>query len=291
MKFTKIISKNIKRLLRARSSAFIVIFGPLIIILLVGLALNKPSTYELSIGYFSPDQNNALTQSFIEEIKNNNYVIIKYEKNETCIQGIKQGTTHTCIIFPKNFEMGNDEHNNIDFYVDYSRTNIVYQIIDAVSKEFELRTTELSKDLTQVLLTKIQQTQKEIDEDILSIITIKSTVDGIITNIQDAKTKSQTLDFSMETISLTNIKSTVSDIYDDAKDLKDQGISAIDEAESLLGGNVSSSSLTDIEEEINDIYNDTPETYEHFENLTINISAKISKIKSNLKSTEDKNKY
>jgi len=276
--------------MRAKSSAFIVIFGPLLIILLVGLALNKPSTYELSLGYYSPDASNSLTDSFIEEVRNNNYSVVKHDSNESCIQGIKQGASHTCIIFPKNFEMGNDAANKIEFYVDYSRTNLVYQIIDSISKEFKVRTAELSRDLTQTLLTKIQETKQDVDEDILSIITMKSTIDEIITNIGETKSTSEGLDFSIGTISISAVKSAGSSIYSDAKSLKNKGMAAIDEAEDLLGSNTSMGDLAEIEDDILDIFNVTPKTYEKFQNLTENVSDEIARAKSNLKSAETKNK-
>jgi len=288
MKFIKTINKNLKLLLRAKSSAFIVVFGPLIIILLVGLALNKPSTYALSIGYYSPDKTNSLTDSFIQEIENNNYAVLKHDSNESCIQTIKQGTAHTCIIFPKNFEIGNEASNKVEFYVDYSRANIVYQIIDTVSTEFELRTTELSRDLTQTLLTKILETKKDIDEDILSIITIKSSIDGVISNIQDTKSKSESLNLSMDTISLSNVKSSGVDLYDDAKDLKNQGLDAVTEGKSLAG-NSSTAELEEIEDEIISIYNKTPATYDEFKGLIDNATAKIAAIESNLEASKTKN--
>jgi len=218
MKFTKIIKKNLKLLIRAKGSAFIVIFGPLLIILLVGLALNKPSTYALSIGYYTPDSNNSLTNSFINEMKLNNYLVAKYGSEELCIDEIKKGSTHLCIIFPKDFELGKNESNNVVFYADYSRTNLVYQIIGSISEKFEFRTTEISKDLTQVLLTKILKTKQDVDENILTIINMKSAANTISSSIEDTKKASSDIDFTSQDISLKDIKTAGGDIFSDAKD-------------------------------------------------------------------------
>ena len=296
MKFTVIIKKNLKLLMRARSSALIVVFGPLLIILLVGLALNNPTPYELTIGYYTPDANNPLTESFMEEVRNNNFIVTKYSTPEECIQNIKDGQSHSCIIFPVNFEIGKEGYNNIEFYVDYSRTNIVYQIIELISSEFDIRTSELSRDLTQVLLTKITDTKKDLDDNILSIITIKSIIDSIGENVDDTREQSEDLDFTSETISMTSIKDSASDLSNDAKDLKSEALAATSEGISFANtiSNVSGVSafkteMQNIEENINSIYNNTPEIYEELEDAIENATEQIELLQDKLSEGADKN--
>jgi len=282
--------------MRTKSSALIVILGPLLIILLVGLALNKPTTYSLTVGYYTPDQNNPLTNSFVEEITNNNFLMSQYNTPAECIQSIKSGTTHTCIIFPQGFEMGNNDSNNLEFHVDYSRTNLVYQIIEVVSKGINIRSSELSKDLTQVLLTKISNTKNDMSDNLLSIITIKSIIDTINEDVGIVKSKSEEMDFSADDISLTNIKNKAKIIYDDAKALKTQGLDAVSSGKSFVNtvGNVSGSSvfiedLNDIEDDIYSIYNTTPDDYDSLETLISNTTSKISSLKTKLTNSNTKN--
>ncbi len=293
MKFTKIISKNIKLLIRAKGSAFIVIFGPLLIILLVGLALNKPTTYDLSIGYYTSDKANTLTESFMNEIKSNNYVIKKYGTEENCIADIKKGTMHACLIFPANFEMGNNDSNNVIFYVDYSRTNLVYQIIGMISDKFEIKTSELSKDLTQVLLTKIMQTKKEVNENILTIINLKTGIDAAGTSTDETKKGSSGIDFSTEEITLSDVRTKGSTLFEDAKKLKSKGLDAVGEGLSFAGGASNSSGfvseLEDIKNSINRIYNTTPGTFDEFEILVDNATSKITVLRTKMSTGQKKN--
>jgi ABC-type multidrug transport system permease subunit len=292
MKFTKTISKNLKLLMRAKSSAFIVLFGPLIIILLVGIALSKPSVYELSIGYYTPDQNNVLTNSFVTQIENNSFKMIQFDSNMSCIEGVKQGGTHACIVFPKSFEMGNYDSNKVYFYVDYSRTNIVYQIIDSVSKEFKGKSSEISQDLTEVLLSKIIETKSGIDQDILSLINIKSNIDGVKTNIDVIKQDSESLNLSMGTISLSNIFDTGEDIFDDAQSLKSKTLSAVSKGKAAAT-DLNDSSLydefTSIETSANSVYNDTADNLDLLEELIDNATAKVNSVKTQLSIAKTKN--
>lgn len=274
MKFKKTIAKNLKLLIRAKSSAFIVIFGPLIIILLVSLALNKPSTYELSVSYYTPDKNNPLTESFVEGLQNSDYLMSPHDSNISCIEAIEQGSAHTCIIFPKDFEVGNDAANKVTFYVDYSRANLVYQIIDAVSKQLEIRSTELSKDLTEVLLTKIMETRQDVDKNILSMITLKSTLDTIISDIEGTKTSTEEFDISMEDISISSLNSLTLKIFEDAKELKTLGLSAVDKGLDIADNNTISF-FENKKEEIETTYNDTPDNYNIADSLITNVTEQI----------------
>jgi ABC-type multidrug transport system permease subunit len=262
---------------------------------LVGLALNKPTTYALSIGYFSPDQENSLSESFMEEIKNSNYLILKYENLDLCVNAIKQGVIHTCIVFPENFEVGNQDFNNIEFHVDYSRANLVYQIIDAVSEKFNLRTAELSKDLTQVLLTRILEARKDIDENILALITTKSSIDTIVSNIQETKSEAEGMDFSMGKISFNEIETTSDELFDDAKDLKNEGLDAISKGRTFADGLSNTSTTTfkgdldEIESNIDNIFNSTPNTLEELKSLIDNATSEISSLETKLSASSTKN--
>ncbi len=295
MKFTKIIRKNLKLLMRARSSALIVVFGPLLIILLVGLALNKPTTYDLSIGYYTPDAHNPLTESFMEEVRNNDFVVESFVTEEDCIGSIKDGQTHTCIIFPQDFEIGKEGHNNIEFYVDYSRTNLVYQIIELVSSELDIRTTQLSKDLTQVLITKIQDAKEDLDDSLLSVITIKSIIDSINDDVQNTREKSEDLDFTVEEISFQSMKDSASDLYTDAKNLKSKALTATTEGISFANSVNSSEAIAfktemeSIESSVESIYNMTPERYDELEAQIDNASEMITLLNEQLSEGADKN--
>ena len=292
MKFLRIVSKNMKLLTRAKSSGFIVIFGPLLNILLVGLALNNPSSYEISVGYYTPDVNNALTDSFIREVQGSNYLVLEYDSNESCIDSIKQGTSHTCIIFPKDFEIGNNLANKVEFYVDYSRANIVYQIIEAISSKLKIKTSELSQDLTETLLDRIDSAKEDIDTNILSIITLKTSVDSTLLSVESTKKKANSLNLSTESISLTKVKNAEEDIYDGAQSLKVKGLEAVSDGKSAAN-NLNDSSLYDdfssLENDIEELSNTSTDNHDLFGELIDNTTSKISDLVNRVKTAKKDN--
>ena len=91
--------KNLRLLIRAKGSALIVVFAPLLIILILGLSFNNASKYGLKQEYillnFNEDAN-----SFINKLQEQEFKIIKYNLTSDCVNDVKQGFLHTCIALP-----------------------------------------------------------------------------------------------------------------------------------------------------------------------------------------------
>ncbi|MBN1275129.1 ABC transporter permease [Candidatus Woesearchaeota archaeon] len=172
-KLGQIIKKNLLLLFRSKSSAFVILFGPLFIILLIGLAFTNSASYDLKIGYHAPE-GSELTARFVENMEESGFVVDSYGSIEECVETIKQGSTQTCILFPEDFRIANNKTNEITFYVDQSRTNFVYQIIDTVSSNLGVESAELSKDLTNSILDVLWQTERGIDNALAETIRIKA---------------------------------------------------------------------------------------------------------------------
>ena len=134
----KIIKKNFKVLFRAKASALIIILGPLLIIFLAGLAFDNTNVYRVNIGVYSTSYN-ALSESFIEKLTENRFKIDKYNAEEKCSEAIKEGVIHTCIVFAPDFTIGDQTKNEIIFYVDYSRINLVYMVMETLSEKISAR--------------------------------------------------------------------------------------------------------------------------------------------------------
>jgi len=160
----KLIKKNLKLLVRSKSSALIVVFGPMLIIFLVGLAFDNSNAYSVSIGSYSEEYNN-LSNSFLGQLKEENFKVTKYTDEQSCSQGVSEGDIHLCMVFPKGFEYGKSDANELIFHVDYSKINLVYAVLDIVNQRIGEQTEELSKDLTNTLLTVIEGAKTSIKEE------------------------------------------------------------------------------------------------------------------------------
>ncbi|MBD3355414.1 hypothetical protein GF361_05560 [Candidatus Woesearchaeota archaeon] len=174
----KIIKKNLKLLIRSKSSALIIILGPLLVIFLVGIAFDNLNQYSLSIGTYSKSYS-PLTDSFITKLEGNNFRVQKISSEEECIDLIRQGKLNTCITFPKNLDLDSNQMNEIVFHVDNSKINLVWMVLESISDKLAERSSELSLDLTADLLNKIDITKNE-------LYRIRPTITNIKTENQQA---------------------------------------------------------------------------------------------------------
>lgn len=212
-KFIQLIKKNFKLLIRSKASALIVIFGPLLVIVLLGLAFDNTNTYALNIGVFS-DSYSETINSFIDKLSEKQFNVVKVNTEDDCIQRIKEGALHTCVVFPEGFStIGEDRKNEVTFYVDYSRINMVYLVLETLTNKISLRSKEISMELTNTLLTSLEDTRKEVfsKKPLLSQLLSKNEeISGKAGQILD---EFDTLDFSfnLEDFGIAEIKSKMSE--------------------------------------------------------------------------------
>ena len=76
--FLNIVVKNLRLVLRSRTSALIVLLGPLLITFLVGASFNTSSIYDIRIGTYS-SQYTELTESLLTELTDKQFTVVKYD--------------------------------------------------------------------------------------------------------------------------------------------------------------------------------------------------------------------
>ena len=244
MALLKIIQKNLKLLVRSKSSALIIILGPLLVIFLVGIAFGNISKFSLNIGTYAESYTD-LTNSFVEKLKEKEFRVQKIDTEELCVEQIKLGKLHTCIIFPPDLTLESDKVNEIIFYVDYSKVNLIWMILDALSTKLEEQTTELSLDLTTNLLNKLESTKKEIDEK-----------RPILINLQ---TENQLL--TSQLVELNQAKNKIPDLKSTSDEIKEYVITKINSAKNEISSidskinslNISNSTKNSLSNQVNSI--------------------------------------
>lgn len=181
MTLGRIIVKNLKLLVRSRSSALIIILAPLLIILLLGIAFDNANMFGLSIGVYS-DSFGPQGEQLLKEMEEKDLRVVRYETQDACIEDIKNGVTNTCLIFPPNLTFESNAQQTVTFYVDYSKINLVWMITDTLNVRFGTSSKEISKDLVGILVTKIQGSQQKLEDQQGAIKQLKI-------NTEDTKTR------------------------------------------------------------------------------------------------------
>jgi len=288
MKLGSIIKKNFKLLIRAKASAFTVLIGPLLVILLVGLAFSGKASYELSIGYFTPGHTN-MTAAFVDSLKQSHYYVQEFSNEQDCVKKIEQGIVHTCIIFPENFQISNDKSTELRFLVDYSRMNLVYKVIDSVSGILEIESKELSYSLTQTLLARINATIVDLNKEEVQLESLHPQTNLLAIDLQKAKSNTKSMKFDMSGADVGDVKESALVLNSTLFSLIEKGGLLINDTDEWLDDLGAYENVSDIREEFWELrddllnwYNLTPQQLQKVLDDTDSLANSLNQLQSDL---------
>ncbi|MCK4589117.1 MAG: ABC transporter permease [Nanoarchaeota archaeon] len=290
----RIISKNLKLLIRAKSSAIIVILAPLLIILLVGIAFDNANTYGLNIGVYSSDFNQNV-ESFLNKLSQKEFNIIKYQEEEKCVNDIKLGSTHTCVVFPPNLDFNSNQQQTITFYIDQSKINLVWMIMDTLSSGITERSKEISKDLTNIVLSKLEKTKTNLGENKPILINVKTENNNVLIKAQEIGSQITSLNFDVDSFGAATTQTSLLAIQGNLSSDIELAKSMIKSARSAVGGSsASESEVEDIKEKLNNALEKLDEAKTNIEDNSTknnqsltNIATQIQNIQTKLNSTKN----
>ena len=191
--------KNLQLLLRSKGSALIIIFAPLFLILILALTYNTQGNYSINIGVYSVDQSND-SNVIIAKLQEQNYTIIRYNSSiESCIDDLKAGYVHTCLDLPGSLKLEGNAPKEIMFYVDPSRTELIYAIEDSLKTSINFKSQEITKDAAASILGRLSTIKSSIEQRKTELNAIKDKNSAATTNTAETKTTLQGLDLTAPT--------------------------------------------------------------------------------------------
>jgi ABC-type multidrug transport system permease subunit len=256
MKIVKLIAKNFRILLRSRSAALIILFGPLFIMILAGMAFNNANSFELRVGILS-NVDTETSQLFTNSLSKE-YAVIDFDDIDVCIDSVRSGSNHACIVYPDDFIIEQGKLNDIELFVDTSKTNIVDLIEQSLGNIISIEGGKISTDLTTKLVNTIDATVASLEEDreiFLGALHQKSLI--IVTGLTDISNQvgNLNLSYDKDKISLEGVSLVSKSIESYAGNIKSdaEGISDVtdDLADDVINLNISGS-LNSVAEDAKD---------------------------------------
>ncbi len=225
MKAPSVIAKNLKLLFRSRESAFTIIFGPLLIILLVSAAYTGgDDSTRIRIGTYAPEYT-PLADKVITSLKEQDHLVSVYNNKTACVAPIATGQLHTCIIFPPDFRFKENGTNEVVFAVDYSRINLVYQIIDELSTEFQLQRTRLSEGAAGDVLQRVTLAENEVRSQLEQGNALNDRLNAVTKDLVSGQEELNSIDINVNFTDLRQIRGRVTglgvivtDLHTEAED-------------------------------------------------------------------------
>ena len=255
-------TKNLKILIRAKGSALIVIFAPLLIILLLGLSYNTAGKYGLTLGLVSPTISDDVA-AFKQLLEADGFTVFPYEGDSApCLEDIKSGVVHTCILVPESLRVESNQQKEVTFYVDPSKINLVWMVQETVKEKFNLKSQELSQVLTQDILSRLMSTKDALAQHLTTIQSLKEKVSSAVTSLGTAQEKLAGMDLIPPNAAI-NVSSTV--LLANLTGSADAALDFIQDAKSAVG----SAGIEDEakEDEIKSLLNDAKKELDAIKNL------------------------
>ena len=286
----KIIQKNFKLLLRSKFSSLIIILGPLFLILLLGIAFNNTNSMALNIGVYSEEYTDTVN-IFTDKLSEKQYNVEKTSSELDCINKIKINKLNACVIFPPNLDLEKGIGNNtLTFYVDNSRINMVFIIIEALSSKFSEKSKEISMDLTNTLLQKLESTRVEIFNKKPLLSEIKKLNKDSTDKLEQIKIDLNSLDISINTndFKTTETSTKLDEIEKQNNEIEKAGAYFVDISSHLediesdvesLESEENSASISDIKDLINTTQSKVNEANTLIEDQQTNTDKKITELK------------
>jgi len=229
MKAFSVIGKNLKLLFRSKESAFTIIFGPLLIILLVSAAYTGGDDQQLRVGVYA-ESYTPLADQMVEAVKEKGYAVSILPSEAVCLDDVKTGKLQTCILFPPDFRIKESSSNTVVFAVDNSRLNLVYQLIEGLNSEFSFQGQAISEDLAGTMLDRVKVAQQGIHSQRENVELIDRALVSAQAEVAAGKQTLNSVDLNVSYVDLLEIRGRATGMATTVKQVRDESIETIDDA-------------------------------------------------------------
>jgi ABC-type multidrug transport system permease subunit len=138
---------------------------PLIIILISGYGFNSNNLSSVVVGtHIGGELTSQVSQNILDNFQEKGFAVKKYSSLQDCILSVKTAENQICISIPGNLSLeGNLEE--VVFYVDYSRTNLAYTLINSVREDVFVESSEVGEVLVQNLIDSLIESKRLLIEE------------------------------------------------------------------------------------------------------------------------------
>lgn len=287
MKSFNTIIKNLKLLIRSKSSALVVLLAPLLIVLIIGIGFADFDEGGLTVGVHVSEPG-ELVDRFVDNLESNGNTLVYYDSSSSCVRGIQEGVILACISFPEGFSIGN-ERSELTFFIDESRINLVYRLISSLSSSVGSEQVEISQEITGSLLELIDRSADGFTQTISDIVSLRARANSISSNVNRASSDVGGLDISVSNFNFNPLRSGLSALDEDFSNLRVRALDIVDSGEVLINNTVEgtggrSDFISDLNALKSSLSNteSTAENFEEFEELLENLISSFGELRSQL---------
>ena len=203
--------KDFKILVRSKVSALVFFLGPLVITLMVSMAFNTSSLYNVRIAAYS-DAYSPMSDSIISNLSGSEYSVIKVGSLNECVESVKFNDFQVCIVFAPNMVPSNSAANSIQIYVDNSRVNIANQLADRMSTKVDVQSSGISADIVRRILEVLDSVNREVAQRDVTVKNLGDANAGELSKLESVISDFGALDLSPSSYNQSAIADAISSL-------------------------------------------------------------------------------
>jgi ABC-2 type transport system permease protein len=211
-----IMRKNMLALMRSRLSSIVILLGPILLIVFLGLGVQTEFRH-VEIGYhLTSNADVADLDAFLNVIKSENigFEYTSYETSQQCISKVKKGDMHMCIIFA---EIG----QKTTIYIDVTQSNLAYAILNLISSKFEEKSKQVSTELVREVLNQFVIASSQMQNKSVYLSNIRSNVQDIPLKLEEIRNGLGKFSVDMD-YNLKDYDDDFDDAYHELKDYREE---------------------------------------------------------------------
>ncbi|MFT4311969.1 MAG: ABC transporter permease [Candidatus Woesearchaeota archaeon] len=210
-----LMQKNILLLLRNWISFFLLILGPFLIMIIVGLVFSQTTHAGITIGIVTTNDQVA---DFFEENVGQAFTTMRFTDNDDCLQLLYKEQTHACIKTSDTFRVGDSPTGLLEIYYDNSRVSLSPFLINYFQERLGIISDKVTKDSATMLLTQIEELSGFMGEGkqtltgfSLQVINLQEQTNQFLTDLQNSQDQFETF---YDQLTVLNNRISVTDLED-----------------------------------------------------------------------------
>ena len=198
-----LVKRDFRLLARSKSSSAVILLGPLLVILVVGVVFSGAGGSDARIGVVSGGFEDA---SLYEDRLAESFVLSSYDDVSGCVSAVQRGVVVACVEFGSSARTAS-------LHVDPTDVSIVYLIIDQVTGVLDEQSGELRSGLTQTLLSVVSDASSVVGSQEESLSSVVEELEGFAAELADVRSGIGELVVESD-LDAGGAGSTVEDVFD-----------------------------------------------------------------------------
>lgn len=154
-----IIKKNLLRIKHSKTSLIVILFGPIALMLIVGMAFNTTSLNGIKIGIHTSGTNEKISEVVKNIKETKQFTVTEIADADECKAMVKEGQLHLCLLFETVAGKA-----RVELHVDNTRINLVFALLNMMNARLSKESSDIGMQLSEQLISAMGETREQLEK-------------------------------------------------------------------------------------------------------------------------------